>query len=105
MYIHTTVTTRVIFIPGDQRAAQAASLGTPVSTALNDPSFVEVAPLGLFLQEIGTTSNREQIITTSDGGQVIQGNGATSGAATVFASFSSLILLIIVRNFVFMILL
>ena len=32
---------------------QADSLGTPVSTALNDPSFAQVAPQGLVIPEPG----------------------------------------------------
>ena len=105
--MHSTVTTSIINIPDDQRAAQAASLGTPVSAALNDPSFVQIAPLGLVLPEDDgqvITSGEEQVIMVTDGGQVLPGSG-TSGAATVtaFISFSSLMLLIMVGTLVLMI--
>lgn len=103
-YMHSTVTTRIITIPDDQYAAQTASIGTPVSAALNDRSFVQIAPLGLVLPEDDgqvITDGEEEV---TDGGQVLPGS-RTSGAETftVFVSFSSLVLLIMVGTFVLMI--
>ena len=94
--MHSTVITPIITIPEDQHEAQVTSIGTPVSAALNDPHFVQIAPLGLVLSEDG-----EQVITVTDGGQVLPGSG-TSGAA-MFISFSSLVLLFVVGTFVLMI--
>ena len=64
--MHTlTENNPVITIPQDQLIAQAASLGTPVSTALNDPSFAEVAPLGLVTpEEVIPGSGEVTMVTT-----------------------------------------
>ena len=43
----------VIDLDEDVLREQAASLGTPISAALNDPSFAQVAPQGLVIPEEG----------------------------------------------------
>lgn len=65
----------IIRIPRQALIEQSASLGAPISTALNDPSFVNVVPVGLVIP--GTDNN-----------------GAP--ATVVLLSFSSLTLLLVI---------
>jgi hypothetical protein len=55
--IHT-VNNPVIDLNEDELRQQATSLGTPISAALSDPSFAEVAPQGLVIpgENNGATS-------------------------------------------------
>lgn len=55
--MHHTVNNPVIDLDEDELRQQAASLGMPVSMALNDPSFAQVAPQGLVIPEAGGTDN------------------------------------------------
>ena len=64
----------MIDLDQDELREQADSLGTPISTALNDPSFAQVAPQGLVLP-------------------------GANGATTTFISFSVLALMLLASIF------
>ena len=68
----------VISIPQQTLTDQATSLGTPVTTVLNSPSFADVAPEGL----------------------VLPGDGAGNGATTALATFTSMVLLLSLSVFI-----
>ena len=52
-----TVDNPVIDLDVDELRRQAESLGMPVSAALSDPSFAEVAPQDLVIPEPGDGNN------------------------------------------------
>ena len=57
-YVHPpAVNNPVIDLDEDELRRQATSLGMPVSAALRDPSFAQVAPQGLVIPEAGSTGN------------------------------------------------
>lgn len=56
---------------------QATALGTPVTTALNNPSFADVVPVGVTIPQVG--------------GPMGPGNGA----ATMFLTLTSLLLMLV----------
>lgn len=68
----------VISIPQQVLTDQSASLGAPITAALSDPSFVNIAPVGVVIP--GTADN-----------------GAASTSATLL-SFSSLTLLLVISS-------
>ena len=76
-YKHPTVNNPIIDIDEEELREQAASLGTPVSAALSDPSFAQVAPVGL----------------------VLPGDEQGSGATTVLISFTLFTMLLITTIF------
>ena len=79
--MHTAVNNPVIDLDEDELREQATSLGMPVSAALRDSSFAQVAPEGLVIPEPG------------EGGS--QGSGATS----VFFSLTLLTLALVAGVF------
>lgn len=78
--IHPAVNNPVIDLDEDELRRQATSLGMPVSTALRDPSFAQVAPQGLVIPEAGGTGNN-------------------NGAASVVFSFTLLALALVAGVF------
>ena len=78
--MHTAVNNPVIDLDEDELREQATALGTPVSTALSDPSFAEVAPQGLVIPEPGA------------------GDGNNGAASAVF-SFTVLTLVLVAGVF------
>ena len=60
---------------------QAVSLGTPVTSALNSPSFADVAPVGVTIPQVG--------------GPMGPGNGA----ATTLLTLTSLFLMLVFSFF------
>ena len=52
----------VIDLDEDELRQQATSLGTPVSAALNDPSFAQVAPQGLVIPEGGNNNGAGSVV-------------------------------------------
>ena len=63
----------MISIPQTDLMNQATSLGTPVSTILNSPSFAEVLPSGVMIPQVG---------------------GPGNGATTTFLTLTSLLLML-----------
>jgi hypothetical protein len=55
--LHAAVNNPVIDLDEDELREQATSLGTPISSALSDPSFAQVAPQGLVIPEPGDGNN------------------------------------------------
>ena len=72
---YITANNPVVSIPQTDLMNQAASLGTPVSTVLNSPSFAEVVPGGVTIPQVG-------------------GPGNGSGAATTILTLTSLLLML-----------
>ena len=63
----------MISIPQADLMQQATSLGTPVSSVLNSPSFANVVPGGVTIPQVG---------------------GPGNGAATTFLTLTSLLLML-----------
>jgi hypothetical protein len=78
--MHTAVNNPVIDLDEDELREQATSLGMPVSAALSDPSFAQVAPQGLVIPEPGS------------------GTGNNGAASAVF-SFTLLALVLVASVF------
>ena len=62
-YIHHAVNNPVIDLDEDELRQQAASLGTPVSSALSDPSFAQVAPQGLVIPGEGNNGAASMVFS------------------------------------------
>ena len=81
-YTFITVNNPVISIPQSDLTNQADSLGTPITTVLNSPSFADVAPTGLVIPQIGGP-----------------GMGPGNGATKTFLTFTPLFLMLIFSFF------
>ena len=75
---------------------QATSLGTPVSTVLNSTSFAQIAPVGLVIP-----SGDGQTPDNNNGGAGgIPGIDGSNGAAAMFITFTSLLVLVLASIFI-----
>ena len=71
---------------------QAASLGAPVTAALSSSNFAEVAPVGLAIP-----AGDGQTPGDNNGGPGVDGN---NGAAAMFVTLTSVIVLVMASFFV-----
>lgn len=62
-FLHHAVNNPVIDLDEDELREQVMSLGSPVSDALNDPSFAQVAPSQLVIP--GSTGNGDVKLASS----------------------------------------
>ena len=81
----------VISLAQQDLMQQAASLGTPVTTALNSASFAQIAPEGLVIPD------GDGQVPGSTGGPGIPG---VNGAATMFITFTLLTILVLASIFI-----
>ena len=93
-FIYFPVNNPIISIPPQDLMEQAASLGTPVTAALNSASFAQVAPEGLVIPA------GDGQVPGNTGGPGIPGIDNNNGAATMFITFTSLIMLVLASIFI-----
>ena len=89
----------VIDITQQDLMMQATSLGTPVSTVLDSTSFAQIAPLGLVIPA-GDGQGQTPDNNNNGGAGGIPGIDGNNGAAALFVTFTSLIVLVLASIFI-----
>lgn len=91
--IHSLVNNPIIEIAQLELTQQAASLGTPVTTALSSSTFVEIAPVGLVIPaEDGQTPDN------NGGPGGIPGVDGNNGASMAFVMLTSIIIVLVMAS-------
>ena len=78
---------------------QATSLGTPVSTVLNSTSFAQIAPVGLVIPS-GDGQTPDNNNNNNGGAGGIPGIDGNNGAAAMFVTFTSILVLVLASIFI-----